>query len=292
MTSTGDNAMEAAHGATAPSASPRAPLKLYWWNGEPNFGDAISQIVTAHVSGREVEWAAPKECDLFAVGSILLFARRAHGGAGQGYSPWVWGSGCIGPQRIDFVKNVRFAAVRGPLTATQLGIDCWTFGDPGLLIADAMGETIEPGGRIGVVPHHSHSRADWVRDLFEGDDRFLLIDPSSENPRDVVRQIASCRYVLSSSLHGLIVADSYGIPNTWITPKFNHGTPFQKFFDYALSVGRIMERPLEYREILGFVDRGVPDEFSYGDNIAAVKRTIASAFPDELRAAPRGVGEP
>ena len=175
--------------------------------------------------------------------------------------------------------------MRGPITATQLGIDCWAFGDPGLLIDEALGETIERTDRIGIVPHHSHSRADWVRELFADDSRYLLIDPANPDPCAVVRQIASCRYVLSSSLHGLIVADAYGVPNTWITPKMNHGTPFQKFFDYALSIGRRLERPLEYAEIGAFVGRGLPDEVPYGDTVSALKPSIADAFPDDLRAA-------
>lgn len=54
----------------------------------------------------------------------------------------------------------------------------------------------------------------------------------------VTRQIAACGLVLSSSLHGLIVADAFGIPNQRL--KFSgklKGEDF-KFSDYASALGR------------------------------------------------------
>ena len=43
-----------------------APIKLHWWKGVPNFGDAISALVVAYVSGRPVEHASPATAELFA----------------------------------------------------------------------------------------------------------------------------------------------------------------------------------------------------------------------------------
>ena len=39
------------------------PLRLYWWNAVPNFGDAISPVIVGHLSGREVRHAAPKDAE-------------------------------------------------------------------------------------------------------------------------------------------------------------------------------------------------------------------------------------
>ncbi len=258
------------------------PLKLHWWNGSQNFGDAISRSVVEHVSGRVVEWSEARDCDLFAIGSILIFARRAHAAPRTGEKPWIWGSGVIGPQRADFVDNVRFASVRGPLTTDQLGIDCWTFGDPGLLISDVIGQVTTKTGKIGIVPHHGHADAQWLKDLIKGDERFELISPSGEDAHGVVRQIAGCSYIMSSSLHGLITADSYGIPNMWLTPRFNHRTPNFKFFDYALSVGRRLSQPIEYRDLIDFVDNLRDPQIEYKDGIEAAKASARASFPGEL----------
>ena len=261
------------------------PLKLYWWNGSQNFGDAISRSVVEYVSGRKVEWAEARDCDLFAIGSIMIFARRAHTTPRGGETPWVWGSGVIGPQRVDFTDNVRFASVRGPMTTDQLGLDCWAFGDPGLLISDVIGPVSDRTGKIGVVPHHGHADAKWLKDLLEGDERFDLISPADEDPHEVVRRIAGCSYILSSSLHGLITADSYGIPNTWLTPKFNHRTPHFKFFDYALSVGRRLEKPVEYRDLIAFAESLNGPAIGYQEGIDAAKASARASFPSELVAA-------
>lgn len=51
-------------------------------------------------------------------------------------------------------------------------------------------------------------------------------------PISVLHDIARCEYILSSSLHGLVVADALGIPNAWILLSDKvHGNGF-KFRDY------------------------------------------------------------
>lgn len=52
------------------------PLKLHWWAGKPNFGDALSRAVVARMAGREVAWARPDQAELFAIGSIMHVVRR------------------------------------------------------------------------------------------------------------------------------------------------------------------------------------------------------------------------
>src|SRR5690606_13222558 len=54
----------------------------------------------------------------------------------------------------------------------------------------------------------------------------------TKNPKEVISEISSCTCIVSSSLHGLIVADSYRIPTAWmiLSDKINGG-PF-KYNDY------------------------------------------------------------
>ncbi len=46
---------------------------------------------------------------------------------------------------------------------------------------------------------------------------FLIKVQSYKNWKDVIKQVLSCEYVITSSLLGLILSDAYGIPNQCIT---------------------------------------------------------------------------
>jgi exopolysaccharide biosynthesis predicted pyruvyltransferase EpsI len=92
--------------------------------------------------------------------------------------------------------------VRGKLTALNLKTDA-VLGDVGLLASRIW--TKEPARyNIGVVRHYVD------KDDYPFAD--IIID-ATEPPETVIKKISSCRVILSSSLHGLIIADSYGIPN-------------------------------------------------------------------------------
>lgn len=65
--------------------------------------------------------------------------------------------------------------------------------------------------------------------------KYFIIDPT-QYWKVVIDQIYSCQSILSSSLHGLICADAYNIPNLWLKQKLNEGD--FKFLDYFASQGR------------------------------------------------------
>ncbi|HFZ1335022.1 TPA: hypothetical protein ACYF7Q_005479, partial [Klebsiella pneumoniae] len=63
-----------------------------------------------------------------------------------------------------------------------------------------------------------------------------VIDLKTKDIEFVVDEIISCEYILSTSLHGVIVAQAYDIPTLWI--KHNDiNTDGIKFYDYFDSVG-------------------------------------------------------
>jgi pyruvyltransferase len=69
-----------------------------------------------------------------------------------------------------------------------------------------------------------------------GSDEVVLIDPLRD-PTIVVPEILSCEFVVSSSLHGIIVAESFGIPARWLRSD-KKGPASMKFYDYYLQTGR------------------------------------------------------
>ncbi len=254
------------------------PLRLHWWKAVPNFGDAINPLIVGHVAGRVVKHIGARRADLFAIGSIMQMVKRTQNVAREeGEKLCVWGTGLLKPIfGHDFLDNVELALVRGPITAALLKREMKQFGDPGLLINEALpfeGTRID---RIGVVPHYTLVDDPELLAFVASDPAYVLIDPR-DDAADVCLQIASCAHVFSSSLHGLIVADAYGVANTWIEPK---GQSWLKYLDYAASVGRSdMMAPLSIDAAK--THRSGP--ICYGDAIEAAREALHASFPARLK---------
>ncbi len=255
------------------------PLKLYWWTDTPNFGDAINPLIVSHVSGRDVAWAEPQDADLFAIGSVMPFVRQAANASER--RPLVWGSGCLNAMRRDFVERATFAAVRGPLSAEWLGLSVTRFGDPALLMPDVLGAPVAADGKVRIVPHFK--LLDQTRRAARSlGDEVEVVDVR-DDALDVVRRIAASRLVLSSSLHGLIVADAFGIPNLWLDPDGNHRSPRFKFYDYACAVGRGLSRPLDLADMAEAV-RAKRHVLAYRDGVERARQDLLASFPADLKA--------
>lgn len=256
------------------------PLKAWWWNGKPNYGDLLNPYILQHVSGRPVEHVGTKRAEIFALGSILQPVRKRIVDGGD--PAYVWGSGMMRPMLPDFADKVAFTLVRGPLTATTLRLDELPHGDPGLLTGEVLGISADRRKihKYGLIPHWMHTERGEVEELLDTLPNACLIDMRTEDVHTTTEAIASCEVILSSGLHGLIVADALGVPNLWVdSGRIGDTTPF-KFFDYALSVGRPMARPLAFADL---IEHGVPDpDTSYFANLPAIKETIKSTFPSEL----------
>ncbi len=261
-------------------AADTTPLRLHWWTAVPNFGDAISPVVLAHVSGREVVAAGVKKADVWAIGSLLQVVKRGFA-APRDHTPLIWGTGLLHPVNgTAFLDNVKVALLRGPITAALLGLTVDRFGDPGLLISDVWPCDRAPNGRIGIVPHHTLLDDVILQALLESDPRYLLIDPR-DPAQDVCAAIAACDHVFASSLHGLVVADAYGVPNTWLAPV---GQSRLKYLDYAAAVGRPMPAPVWLEDIPMATLPAPTAPLPYQHGIDACKNALYASFPKALRA--------
>jgi len=259
------------------------PLKLYHWPA-PNFGDALSAYVVAHVSGREVVRVGPRQADLFALGSLMhVIAKFWTDRTRPANPPILWGTGVLNPfWRRDFLANVGVALLRGPISAALMRLKLKVFGDPGLLAPDALGAGGARQDRIVVIPHHSQADDPEVAAMVARDPAMVLVDPRQDAPA-VCAQIASAAHVVSASLHGLIVADAYGVPNTWMDPG-KQG--FLKYHDYAASIGRHLLAPIDIKDVPRHVRNLRETELPYTDGIAACREALITYFPAEMRAGP------
>jgi hypothetical protein len=256
-------------------------LRLYWSSslkaGRKNFGDWLSPLLCQHLSGREVIHTPPNQCDLVAIGSILqrvkhhFWNRRIH----------VWGTGFIAEQEPVKARH-HYHAVRGKETARLVkGIEVEAFGDPGLLVDLLLPnhKDITKRYKVGIIPHYKDQTNPAVKSIVESLGNVKVLDVFSETYQ-LLHQIASCESILSSSMHGLIAADAFNIPNAWIKLSDSvRGEDF-KFRDYY-SVFDIDPVPLSPMDIDPDIIKKLINEYRR-DNISQIKQSLLDAFPYPL----------
>jgi pyruvyltransferase len=207
-------------------------MRVYEHPGTRNFGDTLSRPILSHFVGGAVELAERKERGkVLAVGSIMTCLRPGD---------FVWGTGVQEDQAFT-ATGATFLAVRGPITRSCVdGVPVpEIYGDPGLLLPLVYDPDVEPVHDLGVVPHFVDagiSKVDRNRGVFH-----ISVHQPWE---DVVRQIKSCRRIITTSLHGIVVAEAYGIPVMWHRSYSGAiRSPNLKFQDYFMGTGREPQRP-------------------------------------------------
>jgi hypothetical protein len=268
-------------------------VKVYRWRAPAakynNFGDELTIPLLRKVFGIEAVPSRMAEARLIAAGSILdawaLRGRRRERLRGflsfsRASDLHVWGSGFIKPDTsAEWPQRLHFHAVRGRMTADRVQRSV-PVGDPGILTSLIVDRPATKSASVGLVLH----QADWPS--FRTDTvpaSWKLISPEAP-VEEVVASIASCELIVSSSLHGLITADSFGIPCVWArtNTRLFGGTDF-KFHDYASARGTAFNTPLSYAAILGMsqeevYELGSTPERSIGD----WQCELIAAFPRDL----------
>lgn len=214
-----------------------------------NWGDALNPVLIQKISGKtpliatEYTYHINSDPVYSAIGSVLEKANANNCGHGNLI---VWGTGFISSQGRLKVQPKEICAVRGPLTRELLlkqGYECpEIYGDPALLCPKFYRPESRKRYKLGIIPHYVDKNHAVINN-FQTNPDVLIIDVLG-GIHNVVDQICSCQKIASSSLHGIIAADAYGIPSTWIKFSDNVVGGGFKFFDYFKSVGRIDEGPL------------------------------------------------
>ncbi|WP_166996738.1 polysaccharide pyruvyl transferase family protein [Paramicrobacterium fandaimingii] len=201
------SALSIAQSMFDPRLYPNAPLvEAYWWDGHPNFGDALTPWLLRHRGIIPVH-AEFQRAKVVGVGSLIQFIPPDFAGL-------IWGSGLISDSPTH-LPHVEALAVRGPLTRDALSAGgSVALGDPGLLASRVLNRP-PVQHRLGIVPHGSHFENSPIADFAAKHPGEVALIDVTRSPAAVIREIASCSAIVSTSLHGVIIADSYGIPACW-----------------------------------------------------------------------------
>jgi len=198
-----------------------------------NFGDLLARpLVRALLDQGGVHGPRRPGPQLLTIGSVLHHA--ADGSV-------VWGSGW-NPKIADARhrwSRLDVRAVRGPLTADFLRRRGVTvpdvFGDPALLVPRLIPDlvTAAAGPRrfpVTYVPNLNERRRARLESVPPG----WRLDPR-DDLLAVLRRIARSAFVVGSSLHAVIVAESLGVPARFLAPHREHEL---KYRDYLEGTGR------------------------------------------------------
>lgn len=206
-----------------------------WWPQNPqpgNMGDILSPWIVNKITGLTGRYIDYNDTELKLVGIGSVIARIQAGNC------VVWGSGLI-REEIIVQNTTEYLAVRGPLTRDILiGKGCDVpaiFGDPALLLPYLHHKAPTRKYKHGIFPHYV-DYAD-IKNQYKGVKDIKIINALNENPISVVNDILDCDHIISSSLHGVIVAQAYGIPATWVKFSDRLDGDDIKFHDYFASVG-------------------------------------------------------
>ena len=245
-----------------------------------NLGDALAMPIINFMLGKKgikSDKVVKGRKHLFTVGSSGLRSFQ---------NSTIWGSGIMydGLRGCWFEKywdadhrHLDIRAVRGPLTRDvflKLGHQCpEVYGDPGIL----MPLIYQPGEQIlkrecreyAIIPQYTTENE--VRKYFP-DDR--IISMNSSDYKSVIDKIVSCKKVYSSSLHGIILAEAYGVPAIFFR-GVDSRVDF-KYKDYYASTGRY-EVPManSLAEAFSFEAPAIPD-------LTKLQQELMAAFPYDL----------
>jgi pyruvyltransferase len=209
-------------------------IKAYWWREVPNFGDALAPLLLERFADIRVEWDTVSHAQVASIGSILEHIPPLWDG-------YILGSGMLHENsrlQVHQMKSgitAQILALRGPLTARVIPGD-YPLGDPGILADELVGAQPKLWD-LGILPHFTDDElVPRFQKLMPPGTVIKVINPG-DDVLDVLRQIGSCRRIVTSSLHGMIVADAFGLPRRVEMSKANikDGGDF-KFRDYSASI--------------------------------------------------------
>lgn len=216
------------------------PVLIYYSDFNQNWGDYINPYLIEKitrkktVSAKRIFKLKKHNERIFGVGSILNTDLK---------DGVIWGSGFIKEPEILHNKPKKVLAVRGKRTAAVLEKfqipHNNVYGDPALLFPTFYQPEKKKKYKLGIVPHYTEINYFFSHKDISGNKDIQVISPIVKNHRvhEIIDKIAECEQVISSSLHGLILADAYGIPSARFTYKNKIIGDNFKYDDYYSGVG-------------------------------------------------------
>lgn len=193
---------------------------FFWFRRDNNYGDVMTPFILNKL-GVKHRFGLQHAAKALMIGSIAKLANP---------NREIFGSGFI--RAADPVcKDAKYHWLRGPLSRKMVidagGTAPEIYGDAALLMPEFVPAS-EKEHDIGYIPHHVDYNL--IKEGFK-------VDLTKGSIEHITREITKCRKVISSSLHGIIIAHAYGIPAAWVKLSDNLTGDGMKFHDHYQSLG-------------------------------------------------------
>lgn len=278
-------------------------LKVYYAK-VPNMGDVLNKNVIEKCFGYEVERRSYLTAQVSGIGSGLgnfTYEEQAWKNVLKAVSGvlfpevYIWGTGFVRYKDADtrfYKRKTHVCAVRGELSKRRVEamvghtLDIPT-GDAGILASNILDHVPEKRYDVGIIAHYKEQEEPAFKRLLDRYPNPCFIDVR-KTPLEVTEAIAKCETVISSSLHGLIIADSLRIPNIHVVVTNKLLGDGFKFDDYYSAYG------LEHRFVdLAHDETGTLGEIRNGYSITDAmvedkKAGMLASFPFPSVAGTRG----
>ncbi|WP_218352158.1 polysaccharide pyruvyl transferase family protein [Alteromonas lipotrueiana] len=247
---------------------------IFWWQSKkdprPNIGDYVAYDLVNRIlanKGKQITDKHSHHNKLVSVGSVLHFANT---------NDCIWGTGLNKKMddKVNKFRSLDVRAVRGPLTRDYLlkrDIDVpQIYGDPALLLPyfyprALMENTVK---KDYIVINHMN---DDMQKYQGHEDK--LVTPM-QYPGSFIEQIINSKRVISSSLHGVIIAEAYGVPAVFFDS--GSGESMFKYEDYYQGTGRTdIPKASSINEALSKTIAPLPD-------FTPIANKLYQAFPFDL----------
>ncbi len=252
----------------------KSRVNLEWWNVKDNVGDYLSNVVYNWMT-KDIDTSLPRKrgIHLMTIGSLI---------GGGNFDSVIWGSGILDLALVKSVYKkswlIRYdiRAVRGPLTKEVLinaGYNCENIpmGDPAILmplIYKRQSSNNEKKYKYCVINHYVNEK-----EKYEIPDS-ICISAGTTEYKKFIDTIVESKIVISSSLHGIILAEAYGVPAIYCCSNLEKS--LFKVYDYYFSTGRYnVVIAKSVKEALRLSPMNVP-------NFLHMQEELMKAFPRDL----------
>lgn len=249
-------------------------INLEWWSKKDNVGDYISKVVYDYMLNYyslNANKTVKKTTHLMAVGSLIGMYE---------FDAIVWGSGvhCMNNVR-NIYKQCKYRKydirlLRGPITSEILKSAGYSvpdvYGDPAVIMPLIYKpNVIEKTYDVSVILHLSQKKYE-----IEQTKSLNYINVETHDFRYFIDEIVKSKLIISSSLHGIILAEAYGVPAVFL--KNGMDNELIKFYDWYFSTNRYSVIAVDsISDALCIAPMGLP-------NIQKMQNDVVNTFPVDL----------